>query len=219
MDVVDKHAQVTTCKVNKVKSGRQVSTRLGCVLKINFGEDWQRLCCQYSLTCEGSILDIVRSLLVPVDSLFLRYFLTNQNTAARAKTPPTELPAAMATMLIPLEQASTPTNSAFAALHPDCSGKSTSIRLPWMEVTVPTLEYVTSPQPYFGSDTDGRTLTRLPTCRGCEHSDDEEEVMELQAVAPATPHGQRGQLARVYGRPTSAHDDFKITFPCIYLQF
>ena len=53
-----------------------------------------------------------------------------------------------------------------------------------MEVTVPTLECVTEPQPYCGVDTDGRTWTRLPTWRVCEHADQVEDE-EAQAVAPA----------------------------------
>ena len=81
-----------------------------------------------------------------------------------------------------------------AALHPDCSGKSTLITLPCMDITVPTLEYVASPQPCFGADTDGFTWTRLPTTRGCEHSDDDEGV--VQVVAPAVHHGQEAQSAK-----------------------
>ena len=65
-----------------------------------------------------------------------------------------------------------------------------------MEVTVPTLEYVTEPQPYWGVDTEGRTWTRLPTWRVCEHAgeddpDEEEEEEEEQAVAPAVRNGRR----------------------------
>ena len=64
------------------------------------------------------------------------------------------------------------------------------IRLPCMEVTVPTLECVTEPQPYCGVDTDGRTWTRLPTWS--EHAlAGEEEEEEEQAVAPAVRNGRR----------------------------
>ena len=73
-------------------------------------------------------------------------------------------------------------SSPSAACHPDCSGKSTITSLPLMEVTVPTLERVTEPQPYCGVDTDGSTWTELPTLSGWEHAVD--EVAAEQAVAP-----------------------------------
>jgi hypothetical protein len=69
--------------------------------------------------------------------------------------------------------------------------------LPWIEVTVPTLEYVTSPQPYCGVETDDSTFTWLPTCTVCEHPDDEE--VEVQAVDPAVTLGNQ---PRMYRQPT-----------------
>jgi hypothetical protein len=55
-----------------------------------------------------------------------------------------------------------------------------------MEVTVPTLECVTEPQPYCGVDTDGSTRTELPIWSGWGHAVD--EVAAEQAVAPAEQH-------------------------------
>ncbi len=95
------------------------------------------------------------------------------------------------------------------------------IRLPRTEVTVPTLAYVTSPQPYCGLDTDDRTLTRLPTCSDCEHSDDGEEA-EVQTVAPAVPHGKERQSFVTQVFPCMIVEDLSsvmITNPCALFWF
>jgi hypothetical protein len=61
-----------------------------------------------------------------------------------------------------------------------------------MEITVPTLERDTAPQTNCGDDTDGSTMTVLPTWTSWEHAADE------QAVAPCTeayvPDGHSMQL-------------------------
>lgn len=110
------------------------------------------------------------------------------------------------------ESVQTTWSSPKAALHPDCSGKSTMIRLPWTEVTVPTLEYVTEPQPYCGRVTDGSTLTRLPTWSDCEHSEEEGE----QVVAPVVAGVKKGQSAKVachcvtWGKPLEIWEELPL---------
>jgi hypothetical protein len=66
-----------------------------------------------------------------------------------------------------------------------------------MEITVPTLERDTAPQTNCGDDTDGSTMTVLPTWTSWEHAADE------QAVAPGGRYQNEAGIIRPDSRPGS----------------